>query len=163
MKHKFTVKGLWRVQQIRDGKVIYDKQHPNGVTNIGKDTILDVMFGAASQLTPWYLGFIDEAGYSALAAGDTMGSHAGWTEFTDYAEADRPEWVEGAASGQEVTNGTPASFNITGSGTLKGGFLTSNNTKAGTTGILWGTALFSGDLPVSNGDIIKITYTVPAA
>jgi hypothetical protein len=48
------------------------------------------------------------------------------------------------------------------SGTVKGIFITSNNTKSGTSGKLWSTALFSADVPVVNGDQLKITYTLNA-
>lgn len=165
MKSNAVIKlnGVYTVEHIRNGVTLSKKDHLNGVTNIGKDTILNVMFGAASQLTPWYLSFISLAGYTALAAADTMSSHAGWVEFTGYSEATRPEWTEGAAASQVVTNAVAISFNINATGTIKGGFLTSENTKSGTTGILWGTALFSGDLSVTSGDIIKITYSVTAA
>jgi hypothetical protein len=34
---------------------------------------------------------------------------------------------------------------------VKGIFIVTNNTKGGTTGTLWSTALFSADVPVANG------------
>jgi hypothetical protein len=45
---------------------------------------------------------------------------------------------------------------------LKGIFVTSSNTKNGTTGTLWSTAAFASTVDVSNGDSLKITYTVNA-
>lgn len=163
MNHEFKLNCVWTVEQIRDGKTILKKDYKNAVTNVGKDSILDIMFNGATQITTWYLAFIDATGFSALDAGDTMASHAGWTEFTGYSQATRPEWTEDAASGQIISNSTLVQFDITASGTLKGGFLTSNNVKAGTTGTLWGTALFTGDVPVNNGDVIKITYSIQAS
>jgi hypothetical protein len=97
-----------------------------------------------------------------LAASDTMGSHAGWTEFTSYSQANRVAWGPGAAGSQSITNGTPATFDITGSGTVKGIFVANQNTKGGTTGTLWATALFPSDVPVVNTDQLKVTYTVNA-
>jgi hypothetical protein len=134
----------------------------NDITNEGKNTILDVMFKDGTQIasTSWYLGLISNSGYSALAAGDTMSSHTGWTEFTGYSQSTRVAWGPGAASGQSTTNATPATFDINATGTLKGIFVTSNSTKSGTTGKLWATGLFAADVPVSNGDQMKITYTV---
>lgn len=134
----------------------------NGVTNIGKNSQLDVIFGAGSQIVTWFLGQIDLAGFTALAASDTMASHGGWVEFTTYTEATRPQWSPDAASGEQVTNSTPVNFNITGSATLKGIFVNSVNVKSGTTGTLWATAFYAGDIPVANGDLLKITYTVTA-
>jgi hypothetical protein len=135
---------------------------PNGITNVGKDHALDVLFHAVTQTATWYIGLIDNSGFTALAAADTMSSHAGWNEFTTYSEATRQEWTEGAASSQSITNATPATFSINGSGTVKGIFVTSSNTKSGTTGTLWSTALFPSNIAVINGDSLKITYTVNA-
>lgn len=137
---------------------------PNGITNEGKDKILDDMFNDGTQTAnnSWFLGLVDLSGFSALADTDTMGSHGGWNEFTSYSEANRVAWGSGAASSQSITNSSPATFNITGSGTVKGVLVPTNNTKGGTSGTLWATALFAADVPVSNGDQLKITYTVSA-
>lgn len=142
---------------------VSDIEISNGITNEGKNKLLDVMFHGTSAITTWYLGLIDNAGFSALDAADVMNSHTGWDEFTAYDETTRPAWTEGAASGQSITNGTPVTFTINGSGTLKGGFVTSENTISGTTGTLWATAAFSGGTqPVSASNLLKITYTVNA-
>jgi hypothetical protein len=148
----------------KDGKLLGVYDMPNGIVNEGKDKILDVMFNDATAIAnaSWYIGLIDLSGYSAPAAADTMSSHAGWNEFTSYSEGTRVAWGSGAASSQSTTNATPATFNISGSGTVKGVFITSNSTKSGTSGLLWATALFSADVPVSNGDQLKVTYTVSA-
>jgi hypothetical protein len=136
----------------------------NDITNEGKNTIFDVMFHDGTQIasSSWYLGLISNSGYSALAAGDTMSSHSGWTEFTAYTQSTRVAWGPGAAASQSTTNASPATFDINASGTVKGIFVTSNSTKSGTTGKLWATGLFTADVPVSNGDQLKVTYTVSA-
>lgn len=134
----------------------------NLVTNGGKDSILNVYFDAAAQITTWYIGLIDNSGYTGIAATDTMASHGGWNEFTTYSETVRQTWGVGASSGQSVTNASPATFSINGSGTVKGIFVVSNSTKSGTTGTLWSAALFAANVAVVNGDSLKITYTVNA-
>ncbi len=91
-----------------------------------------------------------------------MSSHAGWTEFTTYSDATRVAWTTVAAASESITNTTVSTFNINGSGTVKGIFVTSVSTKSGTTGTLWSTAAFTSPVPVSNGDQLKITYTVNA-
>lgn len=150
------------IEHWRDGRLLDVYQLHNDITNEGKNTILDVMFHDGTQIasTSWYIGLISNSGYSALAAADTMASHSGWTEFTGYSQSTRVAWGPGAASGQSTTNATPATFDINATGTLKGIFVTSNSTKSGTTGKLWATGLFAADVPVSNGDQMKITYTV---
>lgn len=153
--------GRFKIQHIRAGEVLEEQEFDNGVVNVGKDAILGIMFNAITQITTWYIGLIDNAGGPTLAAADTMASHAGWAEFTNYSEATRVEWTEDAASGQSITNSTAVTFNINGAGgTVFGVFLTSDNTKSGATGTLWATAAFAAPVTVSNGDQLKVTYTV---
>jgi len=164
--------GIFNVEIIRDGETIFEEEFHNGITNEGKDFLLDVMFHEETAATTWYLSLIDSVGYSALAATDTYDNidqaGNGWDEFSDYGAGSRIEWDEDAASGQSITNSAVATFNITASGTVKGGFLVGLGAAADTVGdhagdgILWATGLFSSDQAVNNGDQIKITYTVNA-
>lgn len=157
-------KGKFVVEHFdKDGNLKGRHEFPNGVTNEGKDHWLSVTFNNGTQVNPWYIGLIDESGYTALDATDTMSSHAGWTEFTSYSEGTRVDWAEDAPSSQSITNSTPITFTISGAGTLKGVFVVSNSTKGGSTGTLWATALFASDIPVAISDLLKITYTVTAA
>lgn len=158
----FRPHGFFTVEHWRDGKMLSTQIALNGVTDIGKDTVLDSYFRNQAPPALWFLGFIDNAGFSALASTDTMSSHAGWTEATGYSEGNRPTWVTSAVSSQAISNPTPATFSITGTATLFGIFAVDNNTKGGTTGTLWATAAFVSPIPVINGDILKITYTVNA-
>jgi len=173
-------RGKFVVEHFRKGVKIGHYEFPNGIVNQGKNKLLDVMFHGTAAITTWWLGLINNASYSALAAGDVyaqIGGTNGWIEFTDYTDpanagsaSTRPEWTEGAASSQAVTNSSPVVFDITGSATVKGLFLVGGAAGAQTKGdnaasgaILWATALFgSGDVPVSNGDQLKVTYTVSA-
>jgi hypothetical protein len=159
-----NLRGVYVADHFRAGLLHARYVIKNDITNEGKNTLFDVMFNTATQIAnnSWFIALISNSGYSALAAADTMASHAGWTEFTTYTEANRVAWGSGTSASQSVTNATPATFTISGSGTLKGIFVTSNSTKSGTSGKLWSTALFSADVPVVNGDEIKITYTLNA-
>lgn len=164
-KDKLSLKGRLKVEHYdKDGNYIDTYNINNDITNAGKNSIFDVYFSDGTQIaaSAWVLGLISLSGYSALAAADTMASHGGWTEFTGYSEGTRPAWGPGDPASQSITNGTPVTFSINASGTVKGIFVTSQNTKGGTTGTLWATALFSGDVPVTNGDQLKVTYTVSA-
>lgn len=148
-----------------DGREKWRDKSANMITNTALNSILDVYFHASSQITTWYVGLIHSTNYAAgPAAGDTMASHAGWEEGTEYSESARQEWQEGAASSQQITNATSADFSINATATMKGLFLTSSATKGGSTGTLWSAVLFSGgDQAVGNGDVLKVTYTVTAA
>ena len=150
-------KGKFIVEHFRDGKKIGEYEFLNGIVDQGLNKILDVMFGSVTQITTWYIGLIDNSGFSALANADTLASHAGWNEFTNYS-GNRKSWGVGAAAARSITNGTTADFAITGTGTLKGIFV--SNAASGTSGTLWSTAAFGSTVSVTNGDTLKVTYTV---
>lgn len=158
----FNPNGKFQVEHWRGGEKIGTYDFHNDITNEGKNLILEVMFHDGTQIASasWFSGLVSLSGYTALAAADTMASHGGWTEFTGYSQSTRVAWGPGAAASQQITNSSPMTFDITSSGTVKGIFITSNSTKGGTTGKLWATGLFAADVPVTNGDQLKITYTV---
>lgn len=163
-----NLRGNYMNVQILDkhGRVKYvenfEGDFHNDITNIGKNTLLDSFFRNQAPPAVWYFGLVDNASWTAFAAGDTMSSHAGWIEFTSYSDSTRVAWTTVAAASQAITNSSVSTFNINGSGTLKGIFVTSVSTKSGTTGTLWSTAAFTTTVPVSSGDQLKITYTVNA-
>jgi hypothetical protein len=160
----FSMFGKFNVEHWRGGKLLNVYDVLNAITNEGKNKIFNVMFRDATQIAAasWYIGLVSTSGFSAFAAADTMASHTGWTEFTSYSQSNRVAWGAVDSTAQSITNTTPATFSITGSGTLQGMFLVSNNTKGGTTGVLWNGSSFSATVPVVNGDEIKVTYTVNA-
>ena len=141
----------------------------NLVTTVGKNLALDTLFaGAAYTVTGPFLGLISSASYSALAAADTMASHAGWLEAggsnAPTYTSNRKTAVFSAASGGSKTLSTALSFAITGTGTVKGCFLVLGtgavNTKDDTNGILYSAGLFSGgDKSVVNTDTLNVSYT----
>jgi hypothetical protein len=89
-----------------------------------------------------------------------MSSHAGWTETTAYAEATRPEWTAGTPAARSITNASTVDFSINATITIHGIFITSDNTKSGTSGTLWSTAAFASNVTANNGDTLKVTYTL---
>ncbi len=134
----------------------------NLVTTAGKNDLLDKYLAGSSYTAAWFLGLIGTTGYSAVAAGDTAASHAGWTESVVYSNSTRPAPSWGSASAGSKAS-TATAFNINGSDTIKGAFLISNSTKSGTSGILYSAGLFSGgDRAVVNADTLNVTYTASA-
>lgn len=142
-------------------KLKWEAEAKNAVTTEGLSHILDVEFHGTTQVATWYIGLI-KTDYTH-AAGDTLASHAGWTEAvpgTDYT-GDRLAWTEGAASSGVMINGSTVDFPCLTTITLKGALLASVAT--GTSGKLFCTAAFSGgDQAVNNGDTLKATYTITA-
>ena len=135
----------------------YDFDSLNSVVTVGKNDLLDVAFGAATQKTMWYFGLINNTPTPTLLVADTLASHTGWSEWTGYT-GNRKEWVDAAAASGAKGTSSLASFTINTSGTLYGAFLCSVDT--GTSGILWAHTQFPDPVPVTNGDIVKLNYTI---
>jgi hypothetical protein len=153
-----SVSGVYTVECFdADGQLKWSDQIKNLVVTVGKNDLLDKYFTGSSYTATWYLGLINSGG--TYSAGDTMASHGTWTENTGYAAATRPAptW-NAASSGSKATTATAFSINAT--STIGGAFLTSNNTKGGTTGILYSAGNFTGgNRSVTSGDTLNVTYT----
>ena len=160
IQNALLLRGRFKIELLRNGQKIHEQIVDNTIVNVGKNKALDILFGDDSKISNWYISLIQDGSYSAIAAADTMASHAGWAEFTGYDESSRPEWNPDAAASQSISNGTARSFNINTGDTLKGIFITSDSVKAGISGTLWAATLFASDITVANGDELKITYTV---
>ena len=132
----------------------------NGITTPAINDLFETQFRSGTQKPSWYLGLIRDDNYTALAAADTMASHAGWEEGTEYSEGTRPAWSAGAAAGKAIANSAAAEFTVNAEQTFKGLFLASNSTKGGTTGILWCTGLFDVEQSMPSGQVLKVYYTL---
>jgi len=159
MAEQAHASGFYTVECLGpNGEVKWVDTIENLVTTVGKNALLDTYLGAGAGITP-ALGLIDNASFSAVNAADTMSSHAGWIESVAYSNANRPAPSFGAASAGSKAS-TPTAFNINATATINGCFLSSNNTKSGTTGTLYSAGSFTGgNKVVSNGDTLNITYT----
>ncbi len=157
--------GVYKVQCVgADGAVKWEEESPNLVVNQGLQDMVAAYLDAATQTTVWYLGLITGPGSgTTIAAGDTLATHAGWTEFTNYSGTRKTATFGTATTADpSVINNTasPASFGITGAGgTVAGAFLCS--VTSGTAGILFSASDFQapGDRVVVSGDTLNVTYT----
>lgn len=148
----------------RDGRLKWREEIPNTVVNVGLDDVLAQYFKGSTYTAAHFVGLTD--GTPTPAAADTMASHAGWVEVhTQYSETNRPALTLGTVASQSVDNSaSKASFSITGAATVGGAFVTTNNTKNGTTGTLYGVAAFTGgDRTVANGDTVNVTISLTAS
>ena len=165
-----SAKGVYVVQcHDADGNLKWEAEAPNLVVNGGLKDMNTQYFTGSAYTATWYLGLYGAAASNNPAAGDTMSSHAGWTEVTAYSQATRPACTFGTpttANPSVATNSaSPATFSINGTTTVGGAFLISNNTKSGTTGTLFSAADFQspGDRSVVSGDTLNVTYTFSLA
>jgi hypothetical protein len=152
------LKNIWKVTCLdANGNVKWNEEKKNLITTVGLNHILDTQFHADTQVTTWYIGL---KGAGTPAAGDTMASHATWSEISDYS-GDRKEWTEGAASAGSMTNASSVDFTINGTATIAGAFL--NTASTGTAGTLYGVVDFASARSVISGDTLQVTVTVTAA
>jgi hypothetical protein len=165
-----SAKGVYKIQcHDKDGNLKWEDEAPNLVVNEGLQDMNAKYFTGTTYTAAWYLGLYGSGATNSPAAGNTMASHGTWTEVTAYSQATRPACTFGTpttANPSVATNSaSPASFSINGTTTVGGAFLTSNNTKGGTTGILYSAADFSapGDRSVVSGDTLSVTYTLSLA
>jgi len=165
-----SAKGVYKIQcHDKDGNLKWEDEAPNLVVNEGLQDMNAKYFTGTTYTAAWYLGVYGSGATNSPAAGDTMASHAGWTEVTAYSQATRPACTFGTpttANPSVATNSaSPATFSINGTTTIGGAFVTSNNTKGGTTGTLYSAADFSapGDRSVVSGDTLSVSYTLSLA
>ena len=157
--------GVFTIQCFgQDGKMKWEEKNPNLVVNVGLQDMNDKYFSGVSYNAAWYLGLITGPGSgTTIAAGDTLASHVGWTEFTDYTGNRKAVTFAAAtlADPSVIDNAaTPSAFVITApGGTVAGAFLASVDT--GTGGILFSASDFQspGDRAVVAGDTLSVTYT----
>ena len=136
-----------------EGNVKWEEHAWNLVTTEGLNDTLTKEFKASGYTATWFVGLVDNAGFTAFAAGDTAAKITltanppttnGWQEFDDYSEANRQTLTLGTASAGSIDNSASvATFTIDATGTLKGAFVVSSNTIGGTSGVLHSEVAFS--------------------
>jgi hypothetical protein len=146
------------IKRLISPRLRWRESFGNIVVTAGLNKLLDATFKTGLATPAWYVGL---KGTGSIVAGDTMGSHAGWSEITPYSNANRPTFTPGSVAGGSVDNSaSKAVFNINATDTVYGSFLTDNNTKGGTTGTLYGGGDFAANRPVASGDTLNCQLTI---
>ena len=145
-----------------DGELKWSDNFKNLITTVGASDSLDKHLKGSAYTATWFVGLTGATPTFAIA--DTMSSHGGWTDDTTYSNGTRPALTLGAITGTSTltvdNSASKAVFNINGSATMGGAFVTTVNTKGGTTGILYGGGAFSGgNRSVISGDTLNVTIT----
>jgi hypothetical protein len=157
--------GVFHVQCLdKDGNLKWEEKMPNLVVNEGLQNMNTQYFKGSAYTAAFFLGLVTGPGSgTTYAAADTLASHAGWTEFTNYSGS-RKAVTFGTATTADpsvITNSaSPSSFTISGAGgVVAGAFLCT--VSSGTSGVLFSEADFQspGDRTVVSGDTLNVTYT----
>lgn len=130
----------------------------NGIILAQIDDLFDVYFSNGTPASAWYIGLIEASTFSALSTSDSMSSHSGWTELTDYDEGTRPAWSPANSSNQIKANSSAVVFTASSDMSVKGFFVTSDNTKGGVSGDLWSHSIGSVDQDIPSGQTFKAFY-----
>lgn len=165
-----NIGGYFGIQVLnKDGEVKNDFIIENGWTNEGLKHLMDRTFKSTPpSAATFYLGLMGSS--PSLSPDDTMASHSGWTENADYSNSTRPAWGQDDPAGESgdvitTTNTTLVQFAVNASSTFGGAFISTDSTKGGSgsdQGTLIATGLFSGDLDLTSGDVLKVYYTLKA-
>lgn len=144
------------------GNLKWTDSFHNLVVNEGLQDMNAKYFSGSGYTAAWYLGLVTGPGSgTTFAAGDTLASHAGWTENTNYSGT-RKAVTFGTATTADpsvITNSAaPSVFTMTANGqTIAGAFLCS--VTSGTSGVLFSAGDFTGgDKSVDSGDTLSVTY-----
>jgi hypothetical protein len=147
----------------KDGNLKWEEENHNLVVNVGVQDMNTKYFSGSAYTAAWYIGLVTgPASGTTFAAGDTLVTHAGWTENTSYAGS-RKACTFGTATTANPSvisnSASPASFTMNATTTIAGAFLAS--VASGTSGTLFSASDFQspGDRSVVNGDVLNVTYT----
>ena len=147
-----------------DGNFKWEESTHNLVVNQGLQDMNTKYFKGSAYTAAWYLGLVTGPGSgTTFAAADTLASHSGWTEFTNYSGS-RKAVTFGTATTADPSvidnSASPSQFTISGAGgVVAGAFLCS--VASGTSGVLFSASDFQspGDRTVVSGDTLTVTYT----
>jgi hypothetical protein len=168
VSEQLSVTGRYDVKCLdADGNLKWEDSIENLVVTVGKNDLLDKYFAGSAYSAAWYMGLVDNASFSAYAAGDTLASHTGWLEYLNYtisgSSTNRATAAWNAASAGSKAS-TATTFTISGAGgTVLGAILCAtqarNTSSNGGAGILYSAGSFATSRAVIAGDSLLVTYT----
>ena len=68
----------------KDGNIKWTAEAKNLTTNQGRQDMNAKYFLGSSYTAAWFIGLVNNTPTPSYAVADTMASHAGWVETTDY-------------------------------------------------------------------------------
>lgn len=159
---KLNIKGEFEIV-CRDkyGRLKWKEKIFNSTMDDAINDLFTTQFRSGTQKANWYLG-LKGSSQSVQITWNSAGIGTQFTEYTNYSESVRQTWTTAAVSSKTITNNaSPATFTINGAGgTVYGAFIISNNTKTGTTGILWCCSNLAVPRSVVATDVVTVVYAV---
>lgn len=138
------------------GRERWRESADNLITDEGLDFCVDTLLKASGYTAAWYLLL---KGSGSAAAGDTLASHAGWSEITAYS-GNRPAITWGTtADGENACVAVEITF--TGTYTVAGAGICT--VASGTSGTLYNVADFGTPRSGGSGDTLTVTVTISLA
>lgn len=139
----------------KDGVVIDSWVEHNLVPLPAINYMSSAIFGDVSPIGTFYIGlfqnnYIPNSGASSADIPGTI------VEFVGYSEATRPLWARVNTDGVMTNAAARAAFTVTANARLYGGFLISNSTKAGSTGLMMSVARFTSPRDVEAGMTLRV-------
>jgi hypothetical protein len=133
----------------------------NGVTVEGVNHFGNAVFRGGPRYSLWYVGLIDQSGFSGLSEEDTHLLHPGWSEYAGVTGSNRVLWQPGAASGGLMASAVPSVLSITADGEVRGAFLASRQPVGLASGaVLYSTGRAAAGLAVEAGGTVAVNYSV---
>lgn len=155
-----------------DFRVVAEDEFSNVVATVGKNQMLDAaLAGSGYSVTGPYIGLISEDTFSAVAAADTMASHAGWREGgatydpTYTGTRKTAAWSAAAAGAKALSAASSFTINTNVAGhDVVGCFMVfgsgASATIDNTSGVLWSAGAFSGgNQPVIAANVLNVSYS----
>lgn len=173
------IEGFYHVEcRDAEGNLKWEESFPNLVNAVGKELMLDTLLRTSGTYTTVgpFLGLIGTTS-PTFAAADTMLSHSGWVEFTNYTVGGSPVRGTAVFSASSSTGLTPSNvttcaaaaitYTITGGGgNVTGCFLVTgsgaSSTQGSTAGTLYSAGAFAVPKTTTAGDTVSVTYSTTA-
>jgi hypothetical protein len=162
------IRGVFRaVCRDKRNNILWEDEFENLLTTLGKNFLLDTtLAGSAYTVVGPYMGLISSTSFSAVAAADTMASHAGWleagsTNAPTFAARLTCAWSSASAGTKALSAGL--TFTFTGAGTVQGAFIVTGSgavtTLMSTAGTLYAEGVLGTPQPVVSTNTLTLSYS----
>lgn len=160
-KSPIKVRGIWRIDHMRDGKLLHSQEKKNIVVNQGLDHILNTEFCGGSAIGTWYIG-VYKGNYAPIGT-DTAATFPGNAQESNSYGQVRSQFQAAEANQSANNNASPAVFTFTAADTIYGAFLISSQAVGSAQGVLFSAVSFGTARAVIANDQLSIQYGVVAA